>query len=216
MFNKDRKDFEEKWNDLYIFVQYGMLSDEKFAEKAKSFALLKNTSGEYFTMEEYLEKIKANQTNKSEETIILYTSDAEGQFSYVKQAADRGYDVLILEGPLASHWIQKLEQGNEKVRFSRVDSDSLDKLIDKGEEIPSKLSAAEEEKLKPAIYAIDENGNPYSPSWYTLNLKTMFKLTDNFSVSAGLENILDKRYKTYSSGLVAPGRNFVLSLKGSF
>jgi hemoglobin/transferrin/lactoferrin receptor protein len=74
----------------------------------------------------------------------------------------------------------------------------------------------EEEKLKPAIYAIDENGNPYSPSWYTLNLKTMFKLTDNFSVSAGLENILDKRYKTYSSGLVAPGRNFVLSLKGSF
>jgi molecular chaperone HtpG len=149
MFNKDRKDFEEKWNDLYIFVQYGMLSDEKFAEKAKSFALLKNTSGEYFTMEEYLEKIKANQTNKSEETIILYTSDAEGQFSYVKQAADRGYDVLILEGPLASHWIQKLEQGNEKVRFSRVDSDSLDKLIDKGEEIPSKLSVAEEEKLKP-------------------------------------------------------------------
>jgi molecular chaperone HtpG len=149
MFNKDRKDFEEKWNDLYIFVQYGMLSDEKFAEKAKSFALLKNTSGAYFTMEEYLVKIKANQTNKSEETIILYTSDAEGQFSYVKQAADREYDVLILEGPLASHWIQKLEQGNEKVRFSRVDSDSLDKLIDKGEEIPSKLSAAEEEKLKP-------------------------------------------------------------------
>ena len=149
MFNKDRKDFEEKWNDLYIFVQYGMLSDEKFAEKAKSFALLKNTSGEYFTMEEYLEKIKANQTNKVEETIILYTSDAEGQFSYVKQASDRGYDVLTLEGPLASHWIQKLEQGNEKVRFSRVDSDSLDKLIDKGEEIPSKLSAAEEEKLKP-------------------------------------------------------------------
>ena len=149
MFNKDRTDFEEKWNDLYIFVQYGMLSDEKFAEKAKSFALLKNTSGAYFTMEEYLEKIKANQTNKSEETIILYTSDAEGQFSYVKQATDRAYDVLVLEGPLASHWIQKLEQGNEKVRFSRVDSDSLEKLIDKGEEIPSKLSAAEEEKLKP-------------------------------------------------------------------
>lgn len=154
MFNKDRKDFEEKWNDLYIFVQYGMLSDEKFAEKAKSFALLKNTSGEYFTMEEYLEKIKTNQTNKSEETIILYTSDAEGQFSYVKQATDRAYDVIVLEGPLASHWIQKLEQSNEKVRFSRVDSDSLEKLIDKGEEIPSKLSAAEEEKLKPLFEGV--------------------------------------------------------------
>ena len=149
MFNKDRKDFEGQWNVLYLFVQYGMLSDEKFAEKAKSFALLKNTNGAYFTMEEYLEKIKTNQTNKSEETIILYTSDAEGQFSYVKQATDRAYDVLVLEGPLASHWIQKLEQGNEKVRFSRVDSDSLEKLIDTGEEIPSKLSAAEEEKLKP-------------------------------------------------------------------
>lgn len=149
MFTKDRKDFEEKWNDLYIFVQYGMLSDDKFSEKAKSFALVKNTENVYFTMEEYLEKIKGNQTNKNEETIILYTSDAEGQFSYVKQAKDRELDVVVLEGPLAPHWIQKIEQSFEKVRFSRVDSDSLDKLIDKGEEIPSKLSKAEEEKIKP-------------------------------------------------------------------
>jgi molecular chaperone HtpG len=149
MFQKDRKDFEDKWKDLYIFVQYGTLSDEKFAEKAKNFSLLKNTEGVYFTMEEYLEKIKPLQTNKEEEQIILYTSDAEGQYSYVKQAKDRGYDVLLLEGPLAPHWIQKLEQSNEKVRFNRVDADSLDKLIQKGEEIPSKLSKAEEEKLKP-------------------------------------------------------------------
>ncbi|MFM7596308.1 MAG: molecular chaperone HtpG [Flavobacteriales bacterium] len=149
MFNKDRKDFEEKWNDLYIFVQYGMLSDDKFAEKAKSFALVKNTEGNYFTLEEYLNKIKANQTNKSEETIVLYTSDAEGQFSYVKQAKERQLDVVLLEGPLAPHWIQKIEQTFEKVRFSRVDADRLDKLIDKGEEIPSKLSKTEEEKIKP-------------------------------------------------------------------
>jgi molecular chaperone HtpG len=149
MFNKDRKDFEEKWNDLYIFVQYGMLSDDKFAEKAKSFALVKNTEGNYFTLEEYLNKIKANQTNKSEEIIVLYTSDAEGQFSYVKQAKERQLDVVVLEGPLAPHWIQKIEQTFEKVRFSRVDADRLDKLIDKGEEIPSKLSKTEEEKIKP-------------------------------------------------------------------
>lgn len=149
MFNKDRKDFEEKWNDLYIFVQYGMLSDDKFAEKAKSFALVKNTEGNYFTLEEYLDKIKANQTNKSEEIIVLYTSDAEGQFSYVKQAKERQLDVVLLEGPLAPHWIQKIEQTFEKVRFSRVDADRLDKLIDKGEEIPSKLSKTEEEKIKP-------------------------------------------------------------------
>ncbi|MFM7724469.1 MAG: molecular chaperone HtpG [Bacteroidota bacterium] len=167
MFQKDRKDFEEKWNDLYLFVQYGMLSDEKFAEKAKSFALVKNTEGSFFTMEEYLEKIKALQTNKSEGQIILYTSDAEGQFSYVKQAKDRGYDVLVLDGPLASHWIQKLEQQQEKVRFSRVDSDSLDKLIDKGEEIPSKLSKAEEEKLKPLF---EEAVNKEK---YTVQLESM-------------------------------------------
>lgn len=167
MFQKDRKDFEEKWNDLYLFVQYGMLSDEKFAEKAKSFALVKNTEGSFCTMEEYLEKIKALQTNKSEEQIILYTSDAEGQFSYVKQAKDRGYDVLVLDGPLASHWIQKLEQQQEKVRFSRVDSDSLDKLIDKGEEIPSKLSKAEEEKLKPLF---EEAVNKEK---YTVQLESM-------------------------------------------
>jgi len=167
MFQKDRKDFEEKWNDLYLFVQYGMLSDEKFAEKAKSFALVKNTEGSFFTMEEYLEKIKALQTNKSEEQIVLYTSDAEGQFSYVKQAKDRGYDVLVLDGPLASHWIQKLEQQQEKVRFSRVDSDSLDKLIDKGEEIPSKLSKSEEEKLKPLF---EEAVNKEK---YTVQLESM-------------------------------------------
>lgn len=167
MFQKDRKDFEEKWNDLYLFVQYGMLSDEKFAEKAKSFALVKNTEASFFTIEEYLEKIKALQTNKSEEQIILYTSDAEGQFSYVKQAKDRGYDVLVLDGPLASHWIQKLEQQQEKVRFSRVDSDSLDKLIDKGEEIPSKLSKAEEEKLKPLF---EEAVNKEK---YTVQLESM-------------------------------------------
>lgn len=167
MFVKDRKDFEDKWNDLYIFVQYGMLSDDKFAEKAKSFALFKNTEGQFFTVEEYLEKIKENQTNKNEETIVLYTSDAEGQFSYVKQAKDRQLDVIVLEGPLAPHWIQKLEQTFEKVRFSRVDADSLDKLIDKGEEIPSKLSKAEEEKIKPIFEEVIQKDK------FTVQLESM-------------------------------------------
>ena len=167
MFVKDRKDFEDKWNDLYIFVQYGMLSDDKFAEKAKSFALFKNTEGQFFTVEEYFEKIKEKQTNKNEETIVLYTSDAEGQFSYVKQAKDRQLDVIVLEGPLAPHWIQKLEQTFEKVRFSRVDADSLDKLIDKGEEIPSKLSKAEEEKIKPIFEEVIQKDK------FTVQLESM-------------------------------------------
>ena len=153
MFKKDRKDFEEKWNDLQIFVQYGSLSDEKFAEKATAFTLLKNTAGEYFTTEEYKEKIAVLQTDKNGKTVYLYINDPEEQFSFVKKAKDRGYDVLHLDGPLAPHWIAKMEQSMENITFARVDSDTLDKLIQKSDEIPSKLSKEEEEKLKPVFEA---------------------------------------------------------------
>ncbi|MBL6660595.1 MAG: molecular chaperone HtpG [Crocinitomicaceae bacterium] len=149
MFKKERKDFEEKWNDLQIFVQYGMLSDEKFAGKAKDFSLLKNTEGDFFTIEEYKEKVKALQTDKDGKVVCLYTSNEEEQYSFVKKAKDRGYDVLHLDGPLMSHWLQKLETTFENISFTRVDSDSLDKLIKKDEDIPSKLSKEDEEKLKP-------------------------------------------------------------------
>ena len=148
MFKKDRKDFEQKWDDLQVFVQYGMLSEDKFAEKANGFTLLKNTDGAYFTIEEYKEKITALQTDKDGKTIVLYTNNPEDQFSYVKNAKDRGYDVLSLDGPLISHWLPKLEQSNENLSFVRVDADTLDKIIRKTDEIPSKLSKEEEEKLK--------------------------------------------------------------------
>lgn len=151
MFKKDRKDFESKWDDLQIFVQYGILSEEKFADKAKEFNLVKNTANEYFTIEEYQEKIKALQTDKDNKVVILYTNNPEEQFSFVKKAKDRGYDVLHLDGPLASHWISKMEQSLENVSFVRVDADSLDKLIKKTDEIPSKLSKEDEEKLKPVF-----------------------------------------------------------------
>lgn len=153
MFKKDRKDFESKWDDLQIFVQYGMLSEEKFADKAKDFNLVKNTTNEYFTLTEYQEKVKALQTDKDNKLIILYTSNQEEQFSFVKKAKERGYDVLQLDGPLASHWISKMEQSLDQVSFVRVDADSLDKLIKKTDEIPSKLSKEEEEKLKPIFEA---------------------------------------------------------------
>lgn len=149
MFKKDRKDFESKWEDLQIFVQYGSLSDEKFAEKAKSFSLLKSTSGEYYTIDEYKEKISALQTNKDGKTVILYTNNPEEHFSFVKKANDRGYDVLHLDGPLIPHWIGKLEQEIENIGFARVDADSLDKLVQKTDVLPSKLSKDDEEKLKP-------------------------------------------------------------------
>lgn len=151
MFKKDRQDFESKWEDLQIFVQYGMLSDEKFAEKAKSFSLLKTTDGHYHTVEEYKEKIAALQTNKDGKVVVLYTNDTEGQYSFVKKAKDRGYDVLHLDGPLVPHWIAKMENEIENISFARVDADTLDKLIQKTDELPSKLSKEEEGKLQPVF-----------------------------------------------------------------
>ncbi len=149
MFKKDRKDFEEKWGDLSLFVQYGMLSDDKFADKAKGFVLVKNTDGAYFTIEEYKEKISALQTNKDEKVVILYSNNPEEQYGFVQKAKGRGYDVLHIDGPLAPHWISKMEQDIENVSFARVDADTLDKLIQKDQEIPSKLSKEEEDSLKP-------------------------------------------------------------------
>lgn len=149
MFNNDRKDFESKWNDLKIFVEYGMLSDEKFAEKAKDFMLLQSTDGSFYTTEEYTEKVKTLQTDKNKKTVFLYTNDKEAHYSFVKNANERGYDVLEMNSLLTAHVLSKLEQELKDVSFARVDSDSLDKLIQKDEEIPSKLSKEDEEKLKP-------------------------------------------------------------------
>lgn len=158
MFKNDRKDFEEKWEDLQVFVQYGMLSDDKFAEKAKQFALLKNTDGQYFTVEEYKEKVAALQTDKEGNVVCLYSNNPDGQYGFVKKAKERGYDVLHLDSPLAPHWIAKIEQSVEKLSFARVDADTLDKLIKKEEEIPSKLSKEQEEELKPVFEgAVDKD-----------------------------------------------------------
>ncbi len=167
MFRNDRKDFEEKWGDLSLFVQYGMLSDDKFAEKAKKFALLTNTEGEFFTMEEYKEKIATLQTNKDEKLVILYTNAPEEQYGFVQNAKGRGYDVLHIDGPLAPHWIGRMEQTNENVTFARVDSDTLDKLIQKDEEIPSKLTKEDEEALKPLFEEVLDKQK------YTVNFESM-------------------------------------------
>ena len=155
MFKKDREDFQKKWDDIQVFIQYGLLSDEKFNEKAKDFLLLKNTDGKYFTVDEYKEKIKANQVDKNDRTVILYTHDISEHDSLVNSAKDKGYDVLLLDGPLSSHFIQKAEQ-DFGVSFARVDADTLDNIIPKDEEIPSKLSKEEEEKLKPIFENIAE------------------------------------------------------------
>ena len=149
MYKKDRADFEKKWDDLKLFVEYGTLSDEKFAEKSKTFSLLKSSEGSYHTLEEYIDKVKPLQTDKDNKVVVLYTHDVDAHFGFVKSAKDRGYDVVVLDGPLVPHWIQKMEIANENLSFARVDADTLDKLIKKTEEIPSKLTKEDEEKLKP-------------------------------------------------------------------
>lgn len=131
IFKKDRSQFEEKWDNLEIFIQYGMLSDEKFYERAEKFVLLKNTDNKYFTLEEYKTLVKENQTDKEGNLIYLYTSNKEEQYSYIEQAKDRGYDVLTMDGQLDVHFISQQEQKAEKTRFVRVDSDTVDKLIQK-------------------------------------------------------------------------------------
>ena len=151
MYKNDRKDFEEKWDDLQIFVQYGSLSDEKFADKAKTFTLLKDTKGGFFTVEEFKEKVGPLQTNNEGKVVFLYTNNPEEQYSFIKKANDRGYEVLHIDGPLAPHWISLMEQSFENCSFARVDADTLDKLIQKTDEIPSKLSKEEEEKLQPVF-----------------------------------------------------------------
>ena len=148
MFKKDRKDFEAKWDDIRVFIEYGMLTDEKFYDKSSKFALYKNTDSSYHTFEEYLEKISKTNKNKDDKTIILYTNDSNEQHNFVSNAKDRGYDVLELSGPLVSHLISKIESKETNVQFARVDSDTIDKLIDKGDNNKSKLTDKEIEKLK--------------------------------------------------------------------
>ena len=148
MFIKDRGEFEKKWDDISVFVKYGIISDEKFAEKAKEFTLLKNTDGKYFTLKEYEDKVKANQTDKDKNVVYLYSSDVKKQHSFIEIANNRAYDVLVMDGVLDSHFINHLEQKLEKTQLRRVDSDTIDKLIAKDEAVASVLSKEEEESVK--------------------------------------------------------------------
>jgi len=151
LFKKDREGFEKKWDDIRVFILYGIITEEKFSERAKKFMLYKNTEGKYFTIDEYEKHIKKQQTDKDKNLIILYTSDIEDQHSYIEAAKEKGYDIVIFDGVLDSHFINTMEQKESTTRFTRVDSDTVDKLINKDEEVPSKLEDTEKETLKPVI-----------------------------------------------------------------
>lgn len=149
IFSKEREEFEKKWNDLKIFIEYGIITNEKFAEKAKDFVLLKSVADKYYTIEEYKELVKASQTDKSDEIVILYTNDAQKHVSFIESAQAKGYDVLDMDGQLDSHFIAWAESKNEKCRFVRVDSDVIDRLIDKGNQESMAISSSQQEILAP-------------------------------------------------------------------
>jgi molecular chaperone HtpG len=148
LFKKERESYESKWDDIGIFVKYGMLSEEKFYDKAKDFALLKNIDGKFFTLEEYKEKVSPNQTDKDGNISYLYTSDEGKQHGFIEAAKAKGYDVIILDGMIDSHFINHMEQKLEKTSLKRVDAETIDKLIDKDEKIESVLSKEDEDKTK--------------------------------------------------------------------
>ena len=153
MYKNGREDFEKKWDDIKIFVEYGMLTDEKFCDRAMKFALLKNSEGQYFNIDDYKEKVKVLQTDKDKNLCLLYATDADEQHSYIAKAKAKGYDVLIMDSPLTPHYVNLLERKIDKCRFVRVDSDTVEKLIPHEDSIPSKLTKEEQDKLKPIIEA---------------------------------------------------------------
>ncbi|MDR6301485.1 molecular chaperone HtpG [Mesonia maritima] len=148
LFNNNREDFEQKWDDIKVVIEYGMLTEDKFFDKAQKFSLYPTVDKKYFTFEEFKEKIKDNQTDKDDKLVVLYASNKDEQHSYIEAAKDKGYEVLLLDSPIVPHLIQKLESSNENVSFVRVDSDHVDNLIKKDEDKTSKLSEEEQEKLK--------------------------------------------------------------------
>ena len=167
LFKKDREAFQEKWNDIKVVIEYGMLSEDKFFEKAKDFSLFPTTTGDYFTFEELKEQTKDAQTDKDGKLVQLYASNIDEQHAYIEAAKAKGYTVLLLDSPIVSHLLQKLETNEENITFTRVDADQIDKLIVKEDSTPSKLSEENQEKLKTLVEGIVPKAT------YTVQLEPM-------------------------------------------
>jgi molecular chaperone HtpG len=174
LFNDNREDFEQKWNDIKMVIEYGMLTEDKFFEKAQQFMLFPTVDGSYFTFDELKEKVKNTQTDKDDKLVLLYASNKEEQHSYIETAKEKGYEVLLLDSPIISHLIQKLESEKENISFARVDGDHIDNLIKKEENTVSKLTDEEQETLKTfltetvpsdkftiQLEAMDSKANPF-------------------------------------------------------
>ncbi len=192
LFKNDREAYEKKWEDIGVFVKYGMISEEKFEEKAKDFVLVKNLEDKHFTIDEYKKHIEPNQTNKDKNVVVLYTTDRDKQHGYIETAKKRSYDVLELNGPIDSHFISHMEQKNEKMMLQRVDADVIDKLIDKDEKKESVLTDQEKEELKGIFEkAIDDSSN-------TINVEAM--ATDDLPVTITLPEFIRRMKDMQATG----------------
>lgn len=189
LFKNNREDFEAKWDDLKIFIEYGMLSEEKFFDRAEKFSLLKNTEGKFFTFEDYKKKIEPLQTDKDKVLVYLYATNAEEQHAYIAKAKEKGYDVLLMDTVLDNHFVNLLEQKWSGTRFVRVDSDVVEKLIPKEDSIPEKLSKEEQEKLKPIIESEIDTKK------YTIMLESLEETDQPMLIT---QNEFMRRYKEMS------------------
>ena len=189
LFKNNREDFEAKWDDLKIFIEYGMLSEEKFFDRAEKFSLLKNTEGKFFTFEDYKKKIEPLQTDKDKVLVYLYATNAEEQHAYIAKAKEKGYDVLLMDTVLDNHFVNLLEQKWKDTRFVRVDSDVVEKLIPKEDSIPEKLSKEEQEKLKPIIE------NEIDSKKYTVMMESLEETDSPMLIT---QNEFMRRYKEMS------------------
>lgn len=206
IFKNEREAWEKKWDNLKLFIEYGMLSDEKFCERALKFALFKNTDGKYFSLEDYRKAIAENQTDKDKKVVYLYATDTDEQYAFIESAKNKGYDVLLMDCELDAHYVNLLEQKIPDTRFARVDSDTIDNLIPKSEKVKPEMAQADKDDLSAMFKAVLPKGNDY------------FVEADNLGENAApvviTRNEFMRRYREMSA--MGGGMNFYGSIPESF
>ncbi len=206
IFKNEREAWEKKWDNLKLFIEYGMLSDEKFCERALKFALFKNTDGKYFSLEDYRKSIAENQTDKDKKVVYLYATDTDEQYAFIEAAKNKGYDVLLMDCELDSHYVNLLEQKIPDTKFARVDSDTIDNLIPKSEKVKPEMAQADKDDLSAMFKAVLPKGNDY------------FVEADNLGENAApviiTRNEFMRRYREMSA--MGGGMNFYGNMPESF
>lgn len=206
IFKNERDAWEKKWDNLKLFIEYGMLSDEKFCERALKFALFKNTDGKYFSLEDYRKAIAENQTDKDKKVVYLYATDTDEQYAFIEAAKNKGYDVLLMDCELDSHYVNLLEQKIPDTKFARVDSDTIDNLIPKSEKVKPEMAQADKDDLSAMFKAVLPKGNDY------------FVEADNLGENAApviiTRNEFMRRYREMSA--MGGGMNFYGNMPESF